>query len=148
MLIACDFSDDKLVVKNNSKDSIAFIIPAEPNYFPTSHDNNDPRKNNKINVSLLNTFAKYRAENDGFGGVHFLAGYSSKHIHTFNIKWEHIIDETPDRKLKIMFVPADIMTSGHYKWKDIYEQNMFKEMTFTKSDLDKTNWTVEWKKYH
>lgn len=143
--ISCDFSDNKLVVINNSKDSIAFIIPAEPNYFPTS-DNEGSVKNKHVNDSLLNTIAKYDPKEESFGGVHFLVGDSTKHLFTFNEKWEEVIDATPEKKLKIMFVPAKIMTSGQYKWKDIYDQDIFKEMTFTKSELEETNWTIKYEK--
>ena len=145
ILTSCDFADDKLVVANQIKDSIAFIIPTEPNYFPTFDDSKRPEINEHLNDSLLNTFAKYDPAEESFGGVHFLAGNSSKHLRTFNIRWEQIIEETPDKKLRVFFVPTQIMTSGKYKWKEIYEQKMFKETEFTIEELDNLNWTINYK---
>ncbi len=145
-ILGCDFSDSKLIVINNSKDSIAFIIPAEPNYFPTSsNDSNNPRENKHINDSLLNTVAKYNPKMESYGGVHFLIGDSAKHILTFNEHWETIINSAPDKKLKILFIPAKYMTSGQYYWKDLYEKEMFTEKKeFTIEELEKLDWKVKY----
>ena len=37
------------------------------------------------------------------------------------------------------------MTSGQYNWKDLYEQKMFKEVSFTESELKKMDWTITFK---
>ena len=144
-MTGCDFGDNKLVVANMTHDSIAFIIPAESNYFPTGYDSKDPRINKHVNDSLMNTIAKYDPENESFGGVHFLAGDSTNHLWAFNTKWEQIINSIPDKKLTVKFVPAYVMTSGKYKWKDIYEQKMFKEEIFTTEELENQNWTIKYK---
>lgn len=144
-MTGCDFTDDKLIVANLTHDSIAFIIPAEPNYFPSSYDSKDSTMNKQYNDGLLTTIAKYDPQHESFGGVHFLVGDSTKHIPSFNVKWEEIIDEAPDKKLTVKFVPAYVMTSGKYKWKDIYEQELFKEQTLTREELEKHNWTIEYK---
>lgn len=146
LLTSCDFTDDKLKIVNETKDSIAFIIPTEPNYFATFEDSQESSFNKQLNDSLLNVVAKYDPKDESFGGVHFLEGDSAKHLHSFNSRWEQIINQTSDKKLKILFFPANVMTSGQYKWKDIYENKLFKEKTFTSDELDKINWTIKYGK--
>ena len=82
-LSSCDFIDSKLKVWNNTKDSIAFIIPTEPNYFPTTDSDNALSKSE--NDSLLETRAKYDPSYELRGGVHFLAGNSTKNLGTFKL---------------------------------------------------------------
>ena len=145
-LTSCDFIDKKLVVVNNTKDSIAFIIPAEPNYFPTFDNSKDPRENKELNEKLLNTIAKYDPEKESFGGVHFLVGDSSKHVSSFNIKWEAIVNRTSDKKLKILFCPSNVLTTGRYTWKTIYDNKMFTvEKDLSVEELEKLNWTITYK---
>ncbi len=141
-MTGCDFSDDKLIVINASRDSIAFIIPAEPNYFPTSDNLEESRLNKRLNDSLLMTIAKYDPKEESFGGVHFLKGDSTKHILAFNSRWEQIVSSTSKKELKIIFFPAHIMTSGKFTWKEIYDKNMFKEKTLKIEELDDLNWKV------
>ena len=141
IIYGCDFSDNKLQVWNNSKDSIAFLIPTEPDYFPTSSADNGLSKSE--NDSLLKTRAKYDPTNESFGGVHFLAGNSNKHLLTFNTTWEAVIGRTHKRKLKIYFFPAHVMTSGSYTWKEIWDKNMYtQENEFAEDDLKKVDWKI------
>lgn len=142
-LIGCDFSDNKLIIENKSDNSIAFIIPAEPNYFPTSNDSKK-KFNKKRNDSLLNIYAKFDPNEESFGGVHFLAKKSKKNILTFNIKWEQIVESTPTKSLKILFFSKKIMPSGNYKWNEIYDRNLFKEKIFTLKELENLNWIIKY----
>ena len=143
-LSSCDFSDDKLKVWNNSKDSIAFIIPTEPNYFPTTDSDNGLSKSE--NDSLLRTRAKYDPKEESFGGVHFLAGDSKKNLMTFNTTWEGVINRTHKKKLDIYFFPAFVMTSGNYTWKEIWDKKMYTDKKeFSEDELDKLNWNIYYK---
>ena len=122
-LSSCDFSDYKLKVWNNTKDSIAFIIPTQDN-FPTINFENTLSK--KENDSLLNTRVSYDAkDNDPFGGVHFLAANSEKKLMVFNTTWEGVIEGYPKRKLVIYFFPVFVMTSGNYTWKEIWNKRLY-----------------------
>jgi hypothetical protein len=142
---SCDFSDNKLKVWNNNKDSIAFIILSEPNYFPTTASDNGLSKSE--NDSLLTTYAKYDPKKESFGGVHFLAGDSKKNLMTFNITWEGVIEETQKKKLEIYFFPASVMTSGKYIWKDIWDNKLYTDKKeFSEDDLKKLNWNIYYKK--
>jgi hypothetical protein len=144
-IYSCDFSDNKLQVWNNSKDSIAFIIPTEPNYFPTSNTDNGLSKSE--NDSLLKTLAKYDPTNESFGGVHFLAGNSNKHLMTFNTTWEGVIGRTRKKKLEIYFFPACILTSGNYTWKEIWDKNMYTQKNeFSEEELKKLDWNIYYRK--
>jgi hypothetical protein len=146
-LTSCDFSDAKLIIRNQSSDSIAFIIPAEPNYFPTSDTIGGPQLNKHINDSLLATYAKYNPEDESFGGVHFLAKDTMKHLLAFNTKWEHIVDQAPNKTLEIFFFPTYVMTSGKYKWKEIWDNKMYTDKkSFTKDELDNADWNVNYGK--
>jgi len=143
-IYSCDFSDNKLQVWNNSKDSIAFIILTEPNYFPTSNTDNGLSKIE--NDSLLKTLAKYDPTNESFGGVHFLAGNSNKHLMTFNTTWEGVIERTRKKKLEIYFFPAYILTSGDYTWKEIWDKNMYTQKNeFSEEELKKLDWNICYK---
>jgi len=144
-IYSCDFSDNKLQVWNNSKDSIAFIIPTEPNYFPTSNTDNGLSKSE--NDSLLKTVAKYDPASESFGGVHFLAGNSNKHLMTFNTTWEGVIERTHKKKLEIYFFPAYILTSGNYKWNEIWDKNMYTQKNeFSEDELKKLDWNIYYRK--
>lgn len=141
---SCDFSDNKLQVWNNSKDSIAFIIPTEPNYFPTTNSDNGLSKSE--NDSLLKTKAKYDPNNESFGGVHFLAGDTNKHLMTFNTTWEEVIESAPKKKLEVYFFPAYIMTSGNYTWKEIWDNHLYtQKKEFSKDELKKLDWKINYK---
>ena len=144
-LISCDFTDDKLIIVNNSNDKVAFIIPAEPDYFPTTLDTNEISDKN-LNDSLLNTYAKYELDKDSFGGIHFLESDSSKRIWTFNIYWEQIVESTPTNSLKVLFFADSIMTSGKYKWNEIYDQKLYVEHEYTLEELDEMNWRINYKR--
>ena len=146
-LTCCDFADDKLIIINDSSDSLAFIIPSEPNYFPTIFSD-DSNVDKKVNDSLLNTYALYNPDPnmESFGGVHFLNGHNKRNVMTFNIYWEQIIDLTKDKRLEIIFFPAYIMTSGKYKWIDIWNKKLYLEKhNYTKEELQKSNWTIHYK---
>ena len=144
-LSSCDFIDSKLKVWNNTKDSIAFIILTEPNYFPTTDSGNTLSKSE--NDSLLETRAKYDPTNDdGFGGVHFLAGDSSKNLMTFNTTWEGVIGRSPNKKLEIYFFPAFVMTSGNYTWKEIWKKKMYTaKKEFSEGEMKKLKWNIYYK---
>ncbi len=100
-LCSCDFSDNKLKIWNNSKDFIAFIIPAEPDYFPTTDSDNTLSESK--NDSLLRTRAKYDPKEESFGGVHFLASDSKKNLMTFNTTWEGVIRRTHKKNWTFTF---------------------------------------------
>lgn len=144
-LISCDFADNKLIVVNSSSDTIAFIIPGEPNYFPTKFGT-DEIEDEKLNDSLLNTYAKYDPAKGSFGGVHFLAGDTLKNVWTFNVYWEQVVESTPTNTLKILFFADSIMTSGRYKWNEIYDRKLYLEQEYTLEELDQMNWKISFNK--
>ena len=82
LLIGCDYSDDKLIVRNDNETSVAFMIPADPNYFPASKDEQATELDKQGNDSLMNIVAKYEPNVDDFGGVHFLANNSERRVYT------------------------------------------------------------------
>ena len=124
-------------VWNNTKDSIAFIIPTEPDYFLPADSNK------KENDSLLETKAKYDPSYELRGGVHFLAGNSTKNLGTFNTTWEGIIDRSHNKKLVIYFFPAFVMTSGNYTWKEIWNKKMYTDKKeFSEDELKKLDWNI------
>jgi len=142
-LSSCDFTDNKLKVWNNTKDSIAFIIPTEPNYFPMTDSDNALSKSE--NDSLLGTRAKYDPNDESFGGVHFLAGDSNKNLMTFNTTWEGVIDRSHNKRLVIYFFPAFVMTSGNYTWKEIWDKKMYTDKKeFSEDELKKLNWNIHY----
>lgn len=135
---------NKLKVQNNTKDSIAFIIPTEPDYFLPTDSNNTLSK--RGNDSLLETRAKYNPSYESRRGVHFLTGNSIKNLGTFNTTWEGIIDRSHNKKLEIYFFPAFVMTSGNYTWKEIWDKKMYTEKKeFSESELKKLNWNIYYK---
>jgi len=146
-LSGCDFSDYKLKVWNNTKDSIAFIIPTQDN-FPTLDSENTLSK--KENDSLLKTVVFYDAKDDDpFGGVHFLAANSDKKFMVFNTTWEGVIERYPKKKLVIYFFPVSVMTSGNYTWKDIWNKKLYKKkIELDESELKKLDWNVHYKVTH
>ena len=142
-LSSCDFTDSKLKVWNNTKDSIAFIIPTEPNYFPTTDSDNALSKSE--NDSLLGTRAKYNPNDESFGGVHFLAGDANKNLMTFNTTWEGVIDRSHNKKLEIYLFPAFVMTNGNYTWKEIWDKKMYTDKReFSEDELKKLNWNIHY----
>ncbi len=146
---SCDYGDRKLKVWNYSPDSIAFIIPAEPNYFPTENESFGNSKAKHINDSLLNTYAKYDAHSDGqsMGGVHFVLKDSVERPLTFNTKWEYIINETPNKCLEIYFFRASVFTSGQFLWKDIWDKKMYLSKTkYTQEELEAADWNIYFRK--
>lgn len=134
--------DNKLVVHNNTDSTIAFLIPQEPNYFPTT-DQPDTILEKKINDSLLDTRAKVIMTNST-GGVHFIKANSSENIGTFNTTWEGVIEQSPKKKIEFLFFPVRILTSGKYTWRQIWCDTMYiQKQVFSETELKKHNWVVE-----
>ena len=142
-LSGCDFSDNKLNAGNNTKDSIAFIIPTQ-DYFPTLDSDNTLSKSK--NDSLLKSRASYDPKDDDpFGGVHFLSANSDKNLMVFNTTWEGVIERYPKRKLVIYFFPASVMTSGNYTWKEIWTQKLYtKKIELNEGELKRLKWKIHY----
>lgn len=142
-ITGCDFIDNKLAVHNNTDSTIAFLIPQEPNYFPTGGepDNITCRQRND---SLLDTKVKMPiAELEG--GVHFVSAHAVQHVRTFNTTWEGVIKKSPSQKLEFFFFPAGLFTLGKYTWREIRSMYLQKK-AFTKADLKKVDWVVDFDK--
>lgn len=138
----CDFSDAKLVVENKTGDSLAFIILNELNYYPTSDDDTITNGSKLQDSGLLNSIAKYDARMESKGGVHFISGNSSKNIATFNTTWNGLVESSPTRTLEILFTPAKYMTSGRYKWKELYQHHLFTRRSIRQEELKQSDWKV------
>ena len=140
----CDFIDNKLKVWNNTKDSIAFIIPTLLDNFPTLDSENTISKSK--NDSLLKTRATYDPkDDDSFGGVHFLAPNSNQNLMLFNTTWEGVIERYYKRKLVIYFFPVSVMTSGNYTWKEIWTKKLYtKKIELDVGELKKLKWNIHY----
>jgi len=138
----CDSTDMKLKVRNDSDSSVFFIIPIEPDYFPTT-EKSDSNFKKKKNDSLLNIKPMLDQKNGGFGGVHFVKKHSTKKVWAFNTKWEEIIESSKNKQLEIMFYYKSVLANGSYTWKEILDNKMyFEKRQFSKEDLIKLNWLV------
>lgn len=140
-LSSCDFSDEKLKVWNNTKDSIAFIIPTLPDNFPT-----DTALSKSSIDTLLSTRVKYNPSDDSpWEGAHFLAGDSSKNLMVFNTTWEGVIERSHNQKLEIYFFPVSVMTSGNFTWKEIWSRKLYtKKEVLSEDKLEKLGWNIHY----
>jgi hypothetical protein len=140
----CDFSDAKLIVENKTGDSLAFIILNESNYYPTSDADTITNGSKLQDLELLNSIAKYDPRTESKGGVHFISGKSSKNLATFNTTWNGLVESSPNMTLEILFIPAKYMTSGRYKWKELYQQHLFTRKSIRLEELKKSSWKVKY----
>jgi hypothetical protein len=145
-LTSCDFSDGKLIVDNQTTDSIAFIILNESNYYPTYSEDTSTNEAKLKDTALINSFVKCDPGSESKGGIHFLSPKSAKHLSTFNTKWKYLVESNPNKQLQILFVPANFMTTGKFKWKDLYQKNIFDKRTFTIDELNNNDWKVVYSK--
>ncbi len=142
-ITSCDFKDSKLVVHNNTDSAIAFIIPQEKDQFPTTSQQ-DSIAGKERNDSMLDKTISMAGAYDQ-QGVHFVKANSSRPIGVFNTTWESVIKESPKQKLEFLFFPSKIFTSGLYTWRQICSMYSQKKV-FTKADLEKANWVVNFDK--
>lgn len=142
VLSGCDFSDGKLIVENRTSDSLAFIILNESNYYPTSDTDTISNATRIQDSALLNSIAKYNPGIESKGGIHFVSAKSSKNLWTFNTTWEYLVESSPNKTLEILFIPAEYMISGKYKWKELYQKRLFDRKSIKKEELEKSDWKV------
>ena len=145
-LSGCDFTDNKLNIQNKTNDSLAFIILNESNYFPTSDTDTITNATLLSNPKLLNVFVKYDPRSETRGGVYFIAANSTKNLSTFNTTWDGVVKSNPGNVLEIIFIPSKYMTSGKFKWKDLYQQQLFDKRIIKYDELKKSNWIVSYSK--
>jgi len=140
---SCDFIDNKLTVANSSKDSIAFIIENETNYFQTI--STDTLRNTE-KLKYQDKVIQLNVNQEAQRGIYFIAHDEHKKIRTFNVKWESLIKHHPSKKLVVYFFPVNVFTSGKYNWKDIWSNSVYlKRLEYTIDQLEDNNWTVEYK---
>ena len=65
---------------------------------------------------------------------------------TFNTTWEDVINRSRNKKLKIYFFPAFVMTSGNFTWKEIWNKKMYTDKKeLSEDELKKLNWNIYYK---
>ena len=119
-----------------------FIIPTEPNYFPTNADTSLSEEDKHNNDSLFKCKVTYNISQEGHGGIHFVPANSSKSVSTFNTTWEGVIEVSKEKKLKILFFSFNEVPSGKYTWKELYESKIKYTRDLSIDELKKLDWKI------
>ena len=122
--ISCDFGDKKLMILNNTNDTI---------FFSVSRD------------TVIKKYDKplyYIDPNNKYINENCLMPNENERCSMINTRWEDFINnEIPDKKLKIIFMTKKLL--DNVKCEDVVKNQYYsRRLEFTVEELKKLNWKV------
>lgn len=120
LAVSCDFNDSRLVIKNNSQDTVVFDYALDT----VLHERTD----REINAILEDTIPPFEERN--------------KYIRGVNDWWGIIIEKSKNKKFNLFIIKKEDLSN--YTWDEIINRKLYKRYEFTEYELDKINWVVEY----
>ncbi|WP_320052879.1 hypothetical protein [uncultured Acetobacteroides sp.] len=118
--VSCDYSDSRLVIKNNSQDTVVFDYALDT----VLHERTD----REINAILEDTIPPFEERNKSIRGV--------------NDWWGIIIEKSKNKKLNLFILKKEDLSN--YIWDEIINRKLYKRYEFTEDELDEINWIVKY----
>lgn len=119
IMTSCDYNDSRLVIQNNSKDTIVFDYALD-----TIPEN---RRLVEIDYILEKKISPYKVE--------------QQHIRGIADFWGIIIEKSNNNKLNLFVFKRDDVIN--YDWDTIIIRRMYKRYSLTEKELEDCNWIIK-----
>jgi hypothetical protein len=120
LIIACDYTDNKLKVKNNSSETICFV-----------HDMDTILDNQESDIYYFNRNCIVPGE------------ISSQVAFGRPYEWSDEINRSKNKKLNVFIINHDTLLK-YNDWQYISINKLFKRYEYTEEELNKNNWIIEY----